>query len=83
MEVTVNLYGDARKYLARGKKPTFTLKVPAGMAVNDVLNYLKIPDDTPLAIVVNGVHQERDHELSDDDVLSVFGMEAFAEPPTS
>jgi hypothetical protein len=82
LEVTVNLYGDARKYLPQGKKPTFTLKVPAGMAASHVLDYLKIPADAPLAIVVNGVHQDRHCRLSDLDVLSVFGMEAFETPPS-
>lgn len=83
MEVTVNLYGGLRKYLARGKKPTFALRVPAGMAVDDVLEYLKIPADEPISVVVNGAHRDRAWQLSDEDVLSVFDMGAFAEPPPS
>ena len=76
MEVNVNLYGDVRKY---GKKPAFALRVPAGLAVGDVLDYLKLPPDVPLAIVVNGVHEDRRYRLSDADVLSLFSMSAFSE----
>lgn len=79
MEVTVNLYGELRKHLAPGKKPPMGLKVPAGMAVRDVLDYLKVPADAPLSVVVNGEHRDRAHTLSDGDVLSVFSMAAFGE----
>lgn len=78
MEVTVNLYGDARKYAA---KTAFSLRVPSSTVVRNVLEYLKIPDDVPLAVVVNGLHRDRDYELDDLDVLSVFGMGAFASEP--
>ena len=74
MEVTVNLYGEVSKYAS---KRSFALTVPSGMAVKDVLDHLKIPADLPLAVVVNGIHQDRDHRLADADVLSVFGMGAF------
>ena len=79
MEVTVNVYGDLRKHLSRGKKPTFTLKVPSGMVVADVLDYLKVPSDAPVAVVVNGVHGDRETRLAEEDVLSIFGMAAFAD----
>lgn len=80
MEVTVHLYGELRKHLAPGKKPPMGLKVPAGMAVRDVLEYLKVPADAPLSVVVNGEHRDRTHMLSDGDVVSVFSMAAFGEP---
>ena len=84
MEVTVNLYGDLRKHLAPGKRPPIGLKVPAGLAVSDVLDYLSVPGDKPVAVVVNGEHHDRAYRLSDGDVVSVFSMAAFAEgePPT-
>lgn len=78
MEVTVNLYGDLRKHLA-GKKPPIGLRVPAGLAVRDVLDYLNVPGEAPLSVVVNGEHHDRDFRLSDGDVLSVFSMAAFGE----
>ncbi|HVA25423.1 MAG TPA: MoaD/ThiS family protein [Chloroflexota bacterium] len=80
MEVTVNLYGELRKHLAPGKKPPIGLRVPAGLAVRDVLDYLKVPLDAPVSVVVNGEHHDRAYTLSDGDVLSVFSMAAFGEP---
>jgi sulfur carrier protein ThiS len=74
VEVTVNLYGEVRKY---GKKPAFTLRVPAGRSVADVLAYLKVPEAEPLAIVLNGTHVGRNQPLAEDDVLSIFSMAAF------
>lgn len=75
----MNVYGEVRKYLTPGRKPTFELRVPAGMAVNDVLDYLKVPEDLPVAVVVNGIHRSRAYRLAEADVLSVFPMTAFAE----
>ena len=63
MEVTVNLYGELRKHLAPGKKPPIGLRVPAGMAVRDVLDYLNVPADSPLSVVVNGEHHDRGDQL--------------------
>jgi molybdopterin converting factor small subunit len=50
------------------------------MAVRDVLDYLKVPSDVPLSVVVNGEHHDRAYTLSDGDVVSVFSMAAFGEP---
>lgn len=83
MEITVNLYGELRKHLAPGKKPPIGLRVPAGMAVRDVLAYLKVPADAPISVVVNGEHRDRSHTLSEGDVVSVFSMAAFEPAPPS
>ena len=81
MEVTVNLYGELRKY---GSRPSLALRVPSGASVSDVLDFLKVPAEEPLAIVVNGLHMQRGHRLAEADVVSVFSMAAFgAEPPTA
>ncbi len=56
-----------------------SLRVPAGLTVAAVLEYLKIPDDVSVAVVVNGEHRGRSHQLSDGDVLSIFSMAAFQE----
>ena len=77
MDVTVNLYGELRKYRASGKGASVSLRVPNGLMVRDVLDYLKIPAETPLSVVINGEHRGRDHRLTEGDVLSVFSMAAF------
>ena len=81
MDVTVNLYGELRKHLAPGKKPPIGLRVPAGLTVSDVLDYLKVPSAAAVSVVVNGEHRDRAHRLSEGDVLSVFSMAAFAAAP--
>ncbi|HLG70804.1 MAG TPA: MoaD/ThiS family protein [Chloroflexota bacterium] len=85
MDVTVNLYGELRKYRAPGKGSSVALRVPNGLTVRDVLEYLKIPSETALSVVVNGEHRDREHRLGEGDVLSVFSMAAFEpspEPPS-
>lgn len=81
MDISVNLYGDLRKYRAPGKGSTAALRVPNGLTVDAVLEFLKIPRNVPLAVVVNGEHQNRLHQLMDGDVLSVFSMSAFESAP--
>ena len=73
----MNLYGEARTCLAPGKKPVVALRVPTATTVQRVLDYLKLPPDMPLAIVVNGTHSGRDRDLADGDVISIFSMSAF------
>ena len=81
MDVTVNLYGELRKYRAPGKGSSVTLRVPNGLTVRDVLDYLKIPSEAPLSVVVNGEHGDREQHLAEGDVLSVFSMSAFEPGP--
>ncbi len=81
MEISVNLYGELRKFLAPGKKASLGLRVPDGLTVRDVLDYLKVPRETAVAVVVNGEHRDRAHALLDGDVISVFSMAAFESPP--
>ena len=76
MEVTVNLYGELRKY---GKRPSFALRVPSSTSIASVLEFLKIPADEALSIVVNGAHVQRSYELTEADVVSLFSMSAFSQ----
>ncbi len=82
MEVTVNLYGELRAYLPVGKPGAVALKVPTRTTVRDVLNYLRVPADLPLAVVVNGIHRDKDYRIVEADVLSVFSMAAFKDSST-
>lgn len=77
MEITVNVYGEVRKRLPPGKKPVFALRAPSKTSVQQILDYLKLPADLPLAIVVNGDHSRRDRDLADGDVISLFSMATF------
>ncbi|MDE3076545.1 MAG: MoaD/ThiS family protein [Chloroflexota bacterium] len=82
MEVTVNLYGELRAYLPVGKPGAVRLRVPTRTTVRDLLNYLHVPADLPLAVVVNGAHRDKDYRVADADVLSVFSMAAFKDAQT-
>ncbi|HUZ78268.1 MAG TPA: hypothetical protein VMV93_11880 [Chloroflexota bacterium] len=77
--MTVNLYGELRSYVPAGRPGPFSLKVPTRTTVRDILNYLRVPNDVPLAVVINGSHEDRDFRVAEDDVLSVFSMAAFRE----
>ena len=83
MEVHINLYGEVKSYLPAGKKSSFSLRVPEGTAVRDILDYLKVPAQAPLAVVVNGAHHDSFYRVVDSDVLSIFSMAAFADPEAS
>jgi sulfur carrier protein len=48
------------------------VEVDESARVQDILSRLKIPEEMPKIILVNGVHGKKDQILKDGDVLSVF-----------
>ncbi len=48
------------------------LSIPDNSKVVDVLNMLKIPDDLPRIILINGAQKKPESELSNGDELSMF-----------
>ena len=40
--------------------------------IHDLIHELKLPDDIPRIIIVNGIHAEPDHVIKDGDVVSLF-----------
>ena len=73
MEIEVKLFATLRDYLPKGSGQ-FSCKVEIDSAdtVRDVLEKLKIPEEMPKIILVNGVHSNLDRVLKFGDVLSVF-----------
>lgn len=73
MEIEVKLFATLRDYLPRGSGQ-FSCKVEIDSAdtVRGVLEKLKIPEEMPKIILVNGVHSNLDRVLKFGDVLSVF-----------
>lgn len=74
MQITVRLLASYRKYLPSEHDELAGYQVHAlpGARVGDVLSKLPIPPDDVLTFFVNGRHAQRDQELQEGDVLSVF-----------
>jgi molybdopterin converting factor small subunit len=71
MNITLKLYTVLREYLPEDLKDNI-LSIPDNSKVVDVLNMLKIPDDLPRIILINGAQKKPESELSDGDELSMF-----------
>ena len=73
MEIEVKLFATLRDYLPKGSGQ-FSCRIEANSTdtVRDVLKKLKIPEEIPKIILVNGVHSNLDRVLKRGDVLSVF-----------
>jgi molybdopterin converting factor small subunit len=73
MEIEVRLFATLRDYLPQGSSQfSCKLQVKSTDTVGDVLGKLKVPDETPKIILVNGIHSTLDSVLKPGDVLSVF-----------
>ncbi|MGC8786428.1 MAG: MoaD/ThiS family protein [Anaerolineae bacterium] len=73
MRITVKLYATLRRYkpdLTPGAG--FSLDVPPGATVGQVVAQLGIPDGVALVPMVNDEVQGLDHVLAEGDTLSLF-----------
>ncbi len=77
MEIEVELFAFLRFHLPKGTKG-FNCKMQLNekMSVADILKELKIPDEVTQIIMINGAHAEKNHILSDGDVLTVLPIAA-------
>ncbi len=73
MEIEIKLFATLRDYLPQGSS-RFSCKMEIDhlTRVQDVLTRLKIPEDMPKIILVNGIHGKKEQVLKEGDVLSVF-----------
>jgi len=71
MDITLKLYTVLREYLPEDLKDN-TLSIPDNSKVVDVINLLKIPDELPKIILINGTQKNPEAEISDGDELSIF-----------
>ncbi len=73
MEIEVKLFATLRDFLPKGSSRfSCRMEIDGHTRVQDVLSKLKIPEEMPKIILVNGVHGKKDLVLKDGDVLSVF-----------
>ncbi|MBI5167405.1 MAG: MoaD/ThiS family protein [candidate division NC10 bacterium] len=73
MKVKVQLFATLSLYLPRGvENRTATLDLPEGASVAEAFRVLRLPDDLPKLILLNGINVKEDARLKEGDVLSVF-----------
>jgi molybdopterin synthase sulfur carrier subunit len=73
MEIEVKLFATLRDYLPEGSSRfSCKMKIDGHTRIEDVMSVLKIPEEMPKIILVNGIHGKKEQILKDGDVLSVF-----------
>jgi len=73
MEIEVKLFATLRDYLPAGSSRfSCKMKIDGHTRIEDVMSILKIPEEMPTIILVNGIHGKKEQILKDGDVLSVF-----------
>ena len=71
MNITLKLYTVLIEYLPEDLKDNI-LSIPDNSKVVAVINMLKIPDEVPKIILINGAQKKPESKLSDGDELSMF-----------
>jgi molybdopterin converting factor small subunit len=73
MTIEIRLFAAFRDFLPpESGTSSFSKVLEEETTVGDILRELKLPEDTPKIITVNGAHAETDRMLRDGDVLSLF-----------
>ncbi len=73
MEIEVKLFATLRDFLPPGSSRfSCKMEIDGKTRVEDILSKLKIPEEMPKIILVNGIHGKKDQLLKEGDVLSVF-----------
>jgi molybdopterin converting factor small subunit len=73
MAIEVKLFATLRDYLPVGSgRFSCTMEIDGQTQIHDILSKLKIPDEIPMIILVNGIHGKKEQILKDGDVVSIF-----------
>jgi len=73
MEIEVKLFATLRDYLPKGSdRFSCKMNINGPTRIQDILSKLKIPEEMPKIILVNGVHGKNDQVLKEGDVVSIF-----------
>ncbi|MGI6227741.1 MAG: MoaD/ThiS family protein [Peptococcales bacterium] len=72
MHVEVRLFATLRDLFPPEKRGIDIIQLEKGSTISDLINHIKIPQDTPLIIMVNGRRQLEDVELKDGDRIGIF-----------
>ena len=73
MEVKVKLFATLREYLPKGNDgKSCQMKIDETTTIEQIITKLKIPDEIPKIILVNGLQGSMDQTLKEGDALSIF-----------
>ncbi len=73
MEIEIKLFATLRDYLPKGSSRfSFKMEIDSHSQIQDILSKLKIPEEMPKIILVNGIHGKKDQILKEGDILSIF-----------
>ena len=73
MGIEVKLFATLRDYLPKGSSRfSCKMEVDDHTRIKDILSKLKIPEEIPKIILINGIHGKKDQILRDGDVISIF-----------
>jgi molybdopterin synthase sulfur carrier subunit len=73
MEIEVKLFATLRDYLPkRSSRFSCKMNVDGSTRVQDILLWLKIPEQIPKIILINGVHGKKEQILKEGDIVSIF-----------
>jgi molybdopterin converting factor small subunit len=73
MEIEVKLFATLREYLPKGStRFSCKMQVDGSTRIQDILSRLKLPEEIPKIILINGVHGKKEQILKDGDVVSIF-----------
>jgi len=73
MEIEVKLFATLREYLPKGSSRfSCKMEIDGPIRIQDILSRLKLPEEIPKIILINGVHGKKEQILKDGDVVSIF-----------
>ena len=73
MQVHIKLLNVYRKYMpADAQGPTFSLDVPTGSRIEELLAQLPIPSDESQVVLINGRTPRAGQILEPDDTVAIF-----------
>ena len=69
----MKLFATLRDFLPKGSdRFSCKMEIDRTTRIGDILSRLKIPEDIPKIILLNGIHGKEDQVLKEGDVLSIF-----------
>jgi len=73
MEVTVKLFATLRDFLPKNSDgKSCRVEIDENTTIKQIITQLKLPEEIPKIILVNGLNGSIDQTLKDGDVLSIF-----------
>jgi sulfur-carrier protein len=73
MIVKVRLFANLRDYVPEAKYgSTMEVDVRSGASLKDLANQLNLPMDLVKLAYVNGIYQEMDYQLNQNDEIGIF-----------